>query len=113
MCPFLQLKICEFRFRVPKATLFLNFRLFQGGCNKSLFKALFWCAQLGLMNDLLIPSHFLQYFQQNEDPISLVLLRLSESADTTGPWVNPICLPGGEQPSEGQTCYVTGFGITG
>ena len=29
------------------------------------------------------------------------------------PFVQTICLPGGDEPDIGETCYVTGFGVTG
>ncbi|OWA50718.1 putative Chymotrypsin-like elastase family member 2A [Hypsibius exemplaris] len=54
-----------------------------------------------------------QYAQHNHFANDIAILRLARPP-TWGPRVSTVCLPGtNDDPSPGNTCYVTGWGLTG
>jgi len=42
-----------------------------------------------------------------------IALMYIEEPFEISPFVGTICLPGGDAPEPGESCYVTGYGITG
>ena len=49
-------------------------------------------------------------FVSTENDIALIEL---DRPAVFGPYVSPICLPNGEEPSIGTNCFATGYGVTG